>query len=82
MFPMMLYRILEDGKALTFLGEANDRDTKIVNSMTELETALDAGWLCHPLMSEHDKQIKELRAQIEATKKPKADVKATKKPKA
>lgn len=72
MFPMMLYRILEDGKALNFLGEANDRDTKIVNNIAELEEALDADWLCHPLMSEHDKQVKGLRAQIKATKKPKA----------
>lgn len=73
MFPRMLYRRMPDGEALDF---ENPKNTLTVFSLEELEKALDAGWLAHPLLSgadkdtaDHESELKLLRAQIKASKK-------------
>ena len=70
MFPRMLYRVLEDGKPLDFLGEVNDPDTRVVTTPAEFREAISEGWLCHPLRSEHEKEIGGLLEQTKPKAKP------------
>ena len=64
-FPMMLYRVIEDGKPLNF---DDPKDSLTVSNVSQLEKALDEGWLCHPGTKEHEIEVKQVRAQIHVIK--------------